>query len=309
MSLLPSATEILFTIGAGPEVVAVTHECDHPAAARSLPAVTASAIDHQGAACAAIDRHIRAAVHTGSSIYRLDEQRLAQLHPDLIVTQELCEVCAVAYREVEQAVRRLPSPVPVLSLEPESLDDVLASMMAVGRATGREPQAAEAVAGLRRRIAAVEGGVDPALARPRVACIEWTDPPMAAGHWVPEMVHLAGGEDVLGTPGAPSRWVTLEQVAASRPDVVVLMPCGFDLRRTLLEAAGLASREEFRQLPAYAAGRVVAVDGSAYFNRPGPRIVTGLELLAAVIRAQPRAPLPGGADWVDLGRAGAPGTG
>ncbi|GAC1342565.1 MAG: cobalamin-binding protein [Candidatus Dormibacteria bacterium] len=267
---------------------------------RSRPAVTASAIDHEGQSCAAIDRHIRGALHAGSSIYRLDEELLGRLRPDLIVTQELCEVCAVAYREVKQAVRRLPAPVPVLSLEPESLEDILASIGAVGLATGREAEARAVVVGLRERIAAVEGRVDPGPTRPRVACVEWTDPLMAGGHWVPELVARAGGDDVLGCPGEPSRWVEWAELIAASPEVVVLMPCGFDLARTLVEARALVERADFAALPAARAGRVVAVDGSAYFNRPGPRIVEGLELLAAILRARPGAPLPSGAAWVQL---------
>lgn len=300
VSLLPSATEILFAIGAGDEVVAVTHECDHPPAAHPLPAVTASAVDHEGQTCAAIDRHIRGALHAGSSLYRLDEELLGRLHPDLIVTQELCEVCAVAYREVEEAARRLPAEVPVLSLEPESLEGILATVTAVGRATGHEAGAGAVVRALRERIVAVEGRVDPRAVRPRVACIEWTDPPMVGGHWVPELVARAGGDDILGRPGEPSRWVEWAQLPTASPEVVVLMPCGFDLSRTLLEARTLVERPEFAALPAARAGRVVAVDGSAYFNRPGPRIVEGLELLAAILPARPPAPLPPGAAWVEL---------
>ncbi len=304
VSLLPSATEVLFAIGAGDDVVAVTHECDHPAAAASRAVVTASAIDHAGQSCAAIDRHIRGALHAGSSIYRLDEQQFARLRPDLIVTQELCEVCAVAYREVERAVRRLPAEVPIISLEPESLDDILASVLSVGSSTGREGAAAAVVAGLAERIRTVESGGDAATARPRVACIEWIDPLMAGGHWVPEMVRRAGGDDVLGEAGRPSRWVGWDELEAGRPDVVVLMPCGFDLPRTLAEARALVGRPEFTRLPARATRRVVAVDGSAYFNRPGPRIVGGLELLAAVLAAAPGGALPAGAAWVELPEVG-----
>ena len=302
VSLLPSSTEILFAIGAGEDVVAVTHECDHPPAARSRPAVTASAIDHEGQPCAAIDRHIRSALHAGSSIYRLDEELLERLRPDLIVTQELCEVCAVAYREVEQAVRRLPAPVPVLSLEPDSLEGILSSITAVGRMTDRAAQASTVVEGLRRRIAAAQAAVDPAVPRPRVACLEWTEPLMVGGHWVPDLVARAGGDDVLGGAGEPSRWVEWEELQAAAPEVVVLMPCGFDLPRTLVEARAVVGRAEFAALPAARSGRVAAVDGSAYFNRPGPRVVAGLELLAAIFSGRPGGRLPWGAAWVE--RAG-----
>jgi len=296
-SLLPSATEILFAVGAGEDVVGVTHECDHPAEAERLPRLTSSAIDHDGQACAAIDRHIKSALHDGSSIYRLDEELLAELDPQLIVTQELCEVCAVAYAEVERAARRLPGTVPVLSLEPRSLGDIAATVEVVGRAAGREARAAEVVAEMRARIAAVE-----ALPRPsadaRVVCIEWTEPMMAGGHWVPEMVRVAGGRDCLGREGQLSHYVGWDAVQAAKPDVMVLMPCGFGLDQTLAVAGEVTSRAGFDELPCGHSERVVAVDGSSYFNRPGPRIVEGLEMMAAIIRARPGDPLPHGAAWV-----------
>jgi iron complex transport system substrate-binding protein len=297
-SLLPSATELLFAIGAGPEVVGVTHECDAPAEARGLPRLTSSSIDHEGQSCAAIDRHIRRALHGGSSIYRLDEELLARLRPDLIVTQELCEVCAVAYREVEGAARRLGGAVPVISLEPTSLEGIVATALVLGRATGHAG-AAEALAGrLREAVAEVEALPPCAPSPPAAACLEWTDPVFAGGHWVPEMVRRAGGRDVLGVEGRPSAEVAWERVVEAAPEVMVLMPCGFGLERSRATIADLASRPGFPDLPCARAGRLAAVDGSAYFNRPGPRIVDGLRILAAVLRAEPGAPLPHGAAWV-----------
>jgi iron complex transport system substrate-binding protein len=296
-SLLPSATEILFAIGAGEDVVGVTHECDHPAPAQRLPHLTSSAIDHDGQACAAIDRHIRSALHAGSSIYRLDEELLASLSPDLIVTQELCEVCAVGYAEVERAARRLPTPVPVLSLEPTSLEDIAATVEAVGRAAGREARAAKVAAEMRDRVAAVDALSRPS-AVPSVVCIEWTEPMMAGGHWVPEMVRVAGGRDPMGREGQPSHYVGWDEVVSSEPEVMVLMPCGLGLDQTMAVAGEVTSRVGFEALPCGRSKRVVAVDGSGYFNRPGPRIVDGLEMLAAIIRAQPGDPLPLGAAWV-----------
>lgn len=298
-SLLPSATEILFAIGAGPEVVGVTHECDHPAPARALPRVTSSALDHEGQPCAAIDRHIRQAVHEGSSIYRLDEPLLRDLRPDLIVTQELCEVCAVAYRQVEAAARRLPAEVPVLSLEPRSLEDIAETVTTVGAATAHEAEAERVAAELRESLALV--GALPPAGTPRVACLEWTDPLMAGGHWVPEMVELAGGTDVLGHAGQPSRYVGWDEVAERQPDVVVLMPCGFSLEATLAASAPLLRDGRLLEVPAGRDGRVVAVDGSSYFNRPGPRVATGAAILAEALRAEPGAPLPAGAAWAKPG--------
>jgi iron complex transport system substrate-binding protein len=299
VSLLPSATELLFAIGAGDEVVAVTHECDHPAAVRSLPAVTSSAIDHRGQSCAAIDRHIRRAVHEGSSIYRIDEPLLARLSPDLIVTQELCEVCAVTYAELQRCARRLPGDVPVLSLEPNTVEDILATALVLGEATGHQSGAGALQARMRAGLAAVRARPAPEP-RPGVVCVEWTDPLMAAGHWVPEMVEAAGGRDLLGNRGARSEYVDWEQVVAAAPEVMVLMPCGFGLERSLETAAELTSRPGFDRLPCARGGRVAAVDGSAYFNRPGPRVVDGLELLAAIVRGRPGDALPPGAAWVPL---------
>jgi iron complex transport system substrate-binding protein len=298
VSLLPSATEILFAIGAGNDVVAVTHECDYPSQARSLPAVTRNIIDHGGQPPAAIDRHISAAKHGVSSIYELDEARLRELEPDLIVTQELCDVCAVAYRDVSRAVRRLPGSIEVLSLEPGSLSDIVATVVTVGAATGHQVEAVRVAAELDRRIAVVAALPQPPVP-PRTVCLEWTDPLMAGGHWVPEMVRCAGGIDPLGTAGEPSRYVEWAAVLSAAPEVMMLMPCGFGLERTVALAPEVATRPGFDDLPCAVSGRVVAVDGSSYFNRPGPRIVDGLEILAAVLRAELGSELPAGAAWVD----------
>jgi iron complex transport system substrate-binding protein len=294
VSLLPSATEILFAIGAGDRVVGVTHECDHPDAARHLPAVTSSLLATDGTTPGHIDRHIHAARHAGSSIYRLDEAALARLEPDLIITQELCDVCAVAYSEVRRAVRRLPGDVPVLSLEPRSVEEICASVEGVGVATGYTDLAARAAASMRARVAQI-AALDVPKPRPRVVCIEWTDPIMVGGHWVPEMVRLAGGVDVLGDEGAPSRYVSWDEVVDAQPQVMIVMPCGYNLAKTLELVPEVAARAGFDELDAVRAGRVVVVDGSAYFSRPGPRIVHGLEILAAAIRGDP-APA-GAAYW------------
>ncbi|HET9051257.1 MAG TPA: ABC transporter substrate-binding protein, partial [Candidatus Dormibacteraeota bacterium] len=232
VSLLPSATELLFAVGAGDEVVGVTHECDHPEAARRRPALTRDAVVQPGMTAGEIDWHIRAAVHAGSSIYALDEPLLRSLDPDLVVTQELCEVCAVSYRTVSGAVRRLDRDVRVLSLEPGGLEDILATVVAVGDATGHADGARRVAAEMATRMAGVRA-LPPPPGPPRVACIEWTDPVMAAGHWVPEMVAAAGGVDVLGSPRVPSTEVAWDAVVEAAPDVMVLMPCGHDLERTL----------------------------------------------------------------------------
>lgn len=294
VSLLPSATEILFAIGAGDRVVGVTHECDHPDAARGLHKVTASLMPTEGVAPGDIDRHIHAARHAGSSIYRLDEAELARLEPDLIITQELCDVCAVAYSEVRRAARRLAGDVPVLSLEPRSMEEICLSIEEVGAATGCAGGAARAAGAMRQRVAEI-GGLPRSEPRPRVACIEWTDPLMVGGHWVPEMVQIAGGVDVLGVEGTPSRYVSWDEVTDAQPEVMILMPCGYDLARTLELVPEVTSRPGFDDLPCARAGRVLAVDGSSYFSRPGPRVVHGLAILAAAIRAD-AAPF-GAAYW------------
>ena len=298
VSLLPSATELLFAVGAGEHVVAVTHECDHPPdGVRHLPRITASALPTEGAPAREIDTHIRTARHEGSSIYDLDTAMLAELAPDLIVTQELCDVCAVAYETVRRAARRLPGDVPVVSLEPSTLGDIVATAEAVGEATGHDGAGRALAAAMHARIDRV-AALAPPSPRPRVACIEWTDPIFAGGHWVPEMVAIAGGDDVLGVPAVPSTDLPWERVLAAEPEVMVLMPCGFGLERTLELAADVTARPGFADLPCARSGRVVAVDGSSYFNRPGPRIVDGLDILAAAVRRRPGEPLPGGAAWV-----------
>ncbi len=281
VSLLPSATEILYKIGAGDEVVAVTHECDFPEAATRLPAITSSAFDHSGQTCSAIDRHIKHAVHEGSSLYKLDETLLAKLNPDLIVTQELCEVCAVSYREVGQAVRSIDSSAVVMSLEPSTIEDILETIQTVGERTRHLSKANRVVEDIRSRLEAVAEIAKP-IREPRVVCLEWTDPLMVAGHWVPEMVRIAGGHDVLGTANRPSRWIEESELLDASPDFIILMPCGFDLEKTIEIGAQLLSA---KAPPEWAAeATIVAVDGSSFFNRPGPRIVEGVELLASIMR-------------------------
>ena len=284
--------------------MAVTHECDHPPdAVRRLPRVTANALPTDGTSSREIDTHIRRARHAGSSIYHLDAATLQRLEPDLIVTQELCDVCAVAYETVERAVRLMPGDVPIVSLEPRTLEDIVATAEAVGDATGERHGAAGLAGAMRERIAVIAALAAPEP-RPRVVCVEWTDPIFIGGHWVPEMVRIAGGDDVLGVAGEPSPDLPWERVLEAQPDVMVLMPCGFGLERTLEVAAEVTARPGFADLPCARNGRVIATDGSSYFNRPGPRIVDGLEILAAAVRAAPAEPLTRGAAWVKVAERG-----
>ena len=281
--------------------MAVTHECDHPPERVSgLPRITSNALPTDGSSPREIDTHIRSARHAGSSIYNLDADALMHLNPDLIVTQELCDVCAVAYETVERAVRLLPGEVPIVSLEPRTLEDIAATAEAVGEATGQRHLGEELAESMRERVAAV-AAKPPPEPRPRVVCIEWTDPVFIGGHWVPEMVRLAGAEDVLGVEAEPSIDLPWERVLEAEPEVLVLLPCGFTLGRTLEVAAEVTRRPGFADLPCARSGRVIATDGSSYFNRPGPRIVDGLEILAAAVRARPGEPLPAGAAWVAPG--------
>jgi iron complex transport system substrate-binding protein len=285
-SLVPSATEALFALGLGDQVVAVTHECDWPAEARSIPQLTRTVIP-DGLSAAEIDRVVRDTVGAGRPLYELDADRLAEQRPDLIVTQAVCEVCAVSYDDVVAVAATLPGKPRVLSLDPLTFDDVLADLGRVGEVAG-----ARAAARLLRdqaalRLNALRAAVADA-GRPRVLALEWLDPPFVAGHWVPEMIELAGGMDVFGKPGERSRtaeWAELE----SRPiDVVLVMPCGYDTGRSAEEAHTYAER-----IAAIGAERVVVVNASAYFSRPGPRLVTGVELLGHILHPdQIPAPAP-----------------
>ncbi len=279
VSLLPSATEIVYALGLGESVVGVTHECDYPPQARTKPAVTGSVLD-QRAASATIDRLVAGSVHDHRGIYTLNERLLQDLAPDLILTQELCAVCAVSYAEVQRAAWILPGDAPIVSLEPRTLGDILATVTLVGSLTGRTEAAARLVTDMEARIATVAARAGQAARRPRVYCMEWIDPPFRAGHWIPEMVRLAGGVEVLGHEGARSTRATWPEVAAAAPEVVVVMPCGFDVARTAQELPAVRDWPEWTGLSAVADGQVWITDGSAYFSRPGPRIVDGLEILA-----------------------------
>ncbi len=280
VSLVPNGTEILFALGAGGEVVGVSHECDYPEEARRRPILTGSALA-AGMSAAEVDAAVSAQVASGASLYTLDEARIADLAPDLVVTQDLCPVCAVSAAQVDGAIRPLPRCPDLLSLDPRSLADVFADIRRVGAATGRAAAADALVAGLERRLAAVRARVA-GRPRPRVAALEWLDPPFAGGHWVPEMIATAGGEDVLNRPGEGSRRLGWEEVAAADPEVIVAMPCGYDAAGAERQVELAAERPEWRRLAAVRAGRVAAVDANGCFSRPGPRLVDGVERLAAI---------------------------
>ena len=276
VSLVPSATELLFALGLGEGVVAVTHECDHPAAARALPRITRSVVP-AGLPSAEIDREVRARTANGEALYALDAERLEELAPDLVVTQGLCAVCAVSYDDVVAIASRLPGRPAVLTLDPTTLGDVLDDARRLARAAGAEAAGDALARDAEARLGRVRELVAGA-ARPRVAALEWLAPPFVGGHWVPEMIELAGGQDVLGRAGESSRTVTWDEVAATRPEVVVVMPCGFDAEGARHEADAHAA-----DLAALGARTIHAVDASSYFSRPGPRLVEGVELLARLL--------------------------
>ena len=278
VSLLPSATEILFAIGAGDEVVGVTHECDFPPEAISRPHLTSSALPAVGSS-AEIDRHVRRSLHEGSSLYHLDAELLEKLAPDLIVTQELCAVCAVSYDIVQRAVRRLRGDPRLVSLEPSSLDDVFATITFLGDITGHRDGAAALLRDLDARVETLRARKRDGV-RPRVLVLEWTDPPMSGGHWTPGLVELAGATPLLGNPGENSRVLDWDEIARTDPDAIVVGPCGFDLERTHEAIAELGHHQTWRSLRAVRAGRVHAIDGSAYLNRPGPRLVDTAEIIS-----------------------------
>jgi iron complex transport system substrate-binding protein len=276
VSLVPSATELLFALGAGDEVIAVTHECDHPPAAVELPRVTRDVVG-PGLSSAEIDAAVRERTERGESIYELDDERLRTLGPDLIVTQALCAVCAVSYDDVRAIAQRIESRPSVVSLDPSMLGEVLEDVRRLGSVIGREAEAEALLRDAAARIDRVRLAVR-AAPRPRVAALEWLDPVYVAGHWTPQLIDYAGGEDVLGRPGERSDRRTWDEVAAVAPEVVVVMPCGYDAPRAREEA-----EEHRHRLEALGAGQVVAVDASAYFSRPGPRLIDGLELLAGIL--------------------------
>jgi iron complex transport system substrate-binding protein len=288
VSLVPHATELLFALGLGPQVVAVTHECDHPPAARERAQVTRDVLPPNLTA-AEIDAAVRERTLAGEAIYELDRAQLAALAPDLIVTQALCPVCAVSYDEVAALARELPGDPRVIALDPKTLGETLGDVRTLAQATDSKDAGVELLQAAAARIDRVRLAVR-GRPRPRVAAIEWLDPVYAAGHWTPQMIELAGGEDVLGLPGEPSQTTTWELLAAAEPEIVVVMPCGYDAPRALAEALTHA-----QPLQALAARRLVAVDASAYFSRPGPRLIDGLELLAHVLHPEQVPQPPAGA--------------
>jgi iron complex transport system substrate-binding protein len=276
VSLLPSATEILYAIGAGDRVVGVTHECDHPSAAADVPVVTRDLLP-PGLSAVDIDAAVSRGVRDEHTIYALDRSALGAAHPDVVIAQQLCEACAVPVDTVDDALCTLASDAIVAAADPSTLDDLVPAIRVVGRAVDADAGAAALCDQLVSRLGAVATAVA-GRAAPRVAVLEWPDPPWLPGHWVPDMVIRAGGDDLLGAAGAPSRRATYDELAAVDADVVVAAFCGFDLDQTIAHVDAIADRPGWTALVDGA--RVLAIDGSAYVSRPGPRLVDGVELLA-----------------------------
>ena len=290
VSLLPSATETICALNLEAQLVGVTHECDYPPSVQKLPKVTRTLIPTE-ASSGEIDRLVREKLRDHRALYTLDLPVLERLKPDLIVTQALCDVCAVAEDEVREAACSLPGGPQVVNLEPQTLAEVIASIRQVATAAGVERVGDEVIASLKARVTAVERRTGKIQHRRRVALLEWLDPPFSCGHWNPELVRLAGGEEGLGREGQPSRTLRWDEVIASQPEVVLIACCGYSVERALRDVPALQRVPGWRDVPAVRSGRVYVTDGSSYFSRPGPRLVDSLEILAHAIHSDVH-PLP-----------------
>jgi iron complex transport system substrate-binding protein len=294
LSLLPSATEIVYALGLEDQLVGVTCECDFPPEAATKPVMSRTVLPLDDATPPAeVDRLVTEQVDEGAPLYEIDSEAVGRAQPDLILAQDLCRVCAVPSGQVEDALATMGCRADVLSLDPSTLEDILDGIAEVGRRAGRDADADELVAGLRARVATVEAATRD-LPRPATLTLEWLDPPFAGGHWVPEMVERAGGRALGADVGEPSRRLDWDEVGAARPEVIVFIPCGYGLDQALSQARELLTRPEVAASPAGRAGRVLAADASSYFSRPGPRVVSGLESLAWALHPDALPPPPPG---------------
>jgi iron complex transport system substrate-binding protein len=286
VSLLPSATEIVCALGLEDALVGVTHECDYPSTVAGKPRLTASRISHASMSSREIDHAVRSRLDGHGSIYELDERLLRQLKPDLIITQELCEVCAVSYKTVLEAARLFDTDVRVVSLEPNTITDIFANILTVGELTGRKAEAETLVGELTVRLDALAVLLTEVERRPRTLVLEWLEPPFTPGHWVPQQVAFAGGDSSFGSAGAKSRPTTAEEIQTYAPEVIVLAPCGFYKEEIVRSLEGARLPRGWHELPAVREGRVWAVDATSYFSRPGPRVVEGAEILSRLIHPE-----------------------
>ncbi len=282
VSLIASSTEILHALGAGELQVARSHECDYPPSVKRLPAITRPKFDIEGSS-AEIDKRVRDIVERGLSVYEVDADALEKLKPDVILTQDQCQVCAVSLADVERAVCEIVHGKPrIVSLRPHTLADIYRDIALVAAAIGRPAAGEKLIASMQQRLAAVSVAVA-GQPKQRLAFIEWVDPPMSGGHWMPELIASAGGVSIFGATGEPSPWITWKDVAAADPDVIVVAPCGYDIEVTRREVRPLARYEIWQQLRAVRGDHVYLADGNAYFNRPGPRLVDSAEILAEIM--------------------------
>jgi iron complex transport system substrate-binding protein len=283
VSLLPSSTEIVCALGLEDELVGITHECDYPRSVSVKPRLTASRISHETMTSAEIDHAVRSQLDGHGSIYDLDETKLRELKPDLILTQELCEVCAVSYKTVRQAARSFEADVKVVSLEPNTIDDIFANIRLVGELTNRIQKADELIRELDARVAAVRAQTEAITNRPRTLMLEWLEPPFAPGHWVPEQVAIAGGDHAFGKAGQRSVTTNADEIRTYAPEIIVLIPCGYYKEDILRQLPTANLPEGWQDLPAVRANQVWATDATSYFSRPGPRVVDGVEILARIL--------------------------
>jgi len=283
VSLLPSTTEIVCALGLEDALVGITHECDYPPSVANKPRLTSSRISHETMSSAEIDHAVRSQLDGHGSIYDLDERQLRDLKPDLILTQELCEVCAVNYRTVERAARIFAAESKVVSLEPNTIDDIFENIRAVGELTARAREAEKLIRSLHARLDRIQEKSADVDRRPRTLMLEWLEPPFAPGHWVPEQVAIAGGDHAFGKAGQRSVTTTAEEISAYAPEVIVLIPCGYYKEDILRQLPSARLPAGWNDLPAVRAGEVWATDATAYFSRPGPRVVDGAGILAGIL--------------------------
>ncbi len=286
ISLLPSATEIVCALGLEENLVGITHECDFPASIMNLPHLTASRISHETMSSKEIDHAVRSQLDGHGSIYDLNEKLLQELKPDLIITQELCEVCAVSYKTVEKAAKTFVADAKVVSLEPNTIEDIFSNIKTVGELCGVSEKADEVISKLQDRIDLLREKTSNLEKRPDVFMLEWLEPPFAPGHWTPEQVEIAGGNCILGKKGEKSVTTTFEEIYESKPEILVLIPCGYYIKDILRQLPNTIFPDFFREIPAFENGEIWAMDASSYFSRPAPRVVDGTEILAKIFHPE-----------------------
>ncbi len=286
VSLLPSATEIVCALGLEKNLVGITHECDFPASIINLPHLTASRISHETMSSKEIDHAVRSNLDGHGSIYDLDEKLLQELNPDLIITQELCEVCAVSYKTVEKAAKMYVADATVVSLEPNTIEDIFSNIKTIGELCEDSKKADEVVNNLRNRLNFLREKTESLKKRPDVFMLEWLEPPFAPGHWTPEQVEIAGGNCLLGSVGEKSVTTTFEAIYESKPEILILIPCGYYIKDILRQLPNTTFPSNFREIPAFQNNEIWAMDASAYFSRPAPRIVDGTEVLAKIFHPE-----------------------